>query len=303
MKIETLADFLTLVKCRGFGRAARQLYTTQPSLSSRIAAMEKELGFEVVDRSNSTFSLTPAGSAFLGYAQEIVDAYGKGRSEGRALGREGSPLRVAGIGTDSREFQLVSAIGDPAFVFVSSDMNTPFFDLLVSGRADIELTPDVAAVERLGTLDPQHEYATVPAGYGRGAIAMQASHPLAAREELTSADLDGATVTIGSLTFFEEWRDVIGVMLGEDVHAQFRLRHADNVGELARAELGDTLHICAFESVETFYGHRDDIVIRTTVDGRELRYPLCAAYRADAPDARVAELAQKIGQVLSACEG
>ena len=302
MKIETLGDFLVLVKCRGFGRAARQLYTTQPSLSSRISAMEKELGFEVIDRSQVGFALTPAGVTFLGYAQEIVDAYETGRSEGLGRARGRSPLRVTGVGMDSREFSLISGISDPPLVFVNGDMNTPFFEMLESGRADVEVAPLAPAEKLLDEPDEGPRYAVVRAGYGSGAIAMQASHPLATRDDLTCSDLDGATVTIGSLTYFDEWRAVIAEMLGDRVHLQFRLRHADNVEELSRADLGETLHVCGLESVRSFYGHRDDIVIRTRIDGHELRYPLAVVCRTDSPDRRVGDLAQQIGRVLSSRE-
>lgn len=303
MKIETLGDFLTLAKCRGFGRAARQLYTTQPSLSSRISAMEKELGFEVVDRSRPGFALTPAGTAFLGYAQEIVDAYERGRAEGRACMQDGTPLRVAGVGIDSPEFSLISGIDDPSFAFVQGDMNTPFFEMLANGRADIELIPAASAESWFQRSGQRCCYVAIEAGYGLGAIAMQASNPLASCDELASADLNGATVTIGSLTYFDEWRPVIEGMIGGEAHLQFRLRHADNAEELSRADLGDTLHICGLNSVRAFYGHRDDIVIKTRVDGRELRYPLVVVYRSDAGDPRVAELAQKIGRLLNASAG
>lgn len=298
VKIETLSDFLVLVKCRGFSRAARQLYVSQPSLSSRIATMEKELGFQVVDRSHSDFALTKAGTVFLGYAQTIVDTYEKGRAEGRACARELPPLRVAGISTDSEEFALVAEIRDPAFEFVGGSVNTPFLETVTSGQADIELTSIPVDENLTRQYDPNHAYAIVPAGFGRGAIAMAASNPLALKDDLTLDDLYGATVLIENYVHFDTWRRVVEEMIGSEAHLQYQLRHADTIAELSRMNLGDALHVCALESMASFYGRRDDIVVRATVDGHELRYPIYLVYRRDSADPRIPELAEKMRACL-----
>lgn len=110
VKVETLEEFLAVVKCRSFSQAARALYLSQSTVSSHIALMEKELGFEVIDRSRQPLMLTPAGAVFAEYAQTTVDAYRAGCAHARAVMRELPPLRIAGVSLGSNEFRLLSRI-------------------------------------------------------------------------------------------------------------------------------------------------------------------------------------------------
>lgn len=74
MKIESLSEFIVFSQYMNFTVAARKLYITQPALSYRIASMERELGFALVDRSEP-MSITPAGKVFLSGAQQVVRNY------------------------------------------------------------------------------------------------------------------------------------------------------------------------------------------------------------------------------------
>ena len=299
MKIEVLKEYLTIARLRGFSRAARQLYTSQSNLSSHIAAMERELGFEVIDRARQAFALTPAGTTFLECAQTIVDAYEAGRSECLAQAHTPPSVRMAEIPTGTSAFEAIARIEEPPFEFVATGFNTPFLEALVDGSVDIEITQAVDPARRLAELDPEHAYGVLPAGTAQLAIAMASSNPLAGITDLTSADLDGATVTISGLAFFEDWRQVVSHAVGSGVRLSFLLKGLSSPAEVARADLGDTLHICSLESVRASYRCRDDIVIRTTLDGRPLLSPCWLAFRNDGPDPRVRELAEKISAALA----
>lgn len=298
MKIEVLKEYLTIARLRGFSRAARQLYTSQSNLSSHIAAMERELGFEVIDRARQAFALTPAGTTFLECAQTIVDAYEAGRSECLAQAHTPPSVRMAEIPTGTSAFEAIARIEEPPFEFVTTGFNTPFLEALVGGTVDIEITQAVDPMRRLTELDPGHAYGVLPAGTTQLAIAMASSNPLAGITELTSTDLDGATVTISGLAFFEDWRQVVNHAVGSGARLSFLLRGLSSPAEVARADLGDTLHICSLESVRASYKCRDDIVIRTMLDGRPLLSPCWLVFRDDEPNPRVRELAEKISAAL-----
>ncbi len=75
MTIENIISFVNVYRCDGFRRAAEAMYLTQPTLSSRIKALERELGAELFERTRKGTALTPAGEAFLPYALQIVNSY------------------------------------------------------------------------------------------------------------------------------------------------------------------------------------------------------------------------------------
>lgn len=55
--------------------AAKKLFISQPSLSSSIRSLEKEIGIELFRRSQSGIHLTPEGEEFIGYARQVVEQY------------------------------------------------------------------------------------------------------------------------------------------------------------------------------------------------------------------------------------
>ena len=67
-----------------FNRAAEKLYVAQPSITSAVKELEKELGIVIFNRTGRGATLTAEGLAFLPYAkqvcaqaQNLLDAYGK----------------------------------------------------------------------------------------------------------------------------------------------------------------------------------------------------------------------------------
>lgn len=57
---------------KSFTRAAEVLYVSQPSLSKQIKILENRLGIVLLNRENSTISLTEAGRVFLQYSERIL---------------------------------------------------------------------------------------------------------------------------------------------------------------------------------------------------------------------------------------
>ena len=67
---------VTVADCGSMNEAAHRLFITQPSLSSTIRELEKELGLTLFLRSNRGISITRDGEEFLGYARQIIAQYG-----------------------------------------------------------------------------------------------------------------------------------------------------------------------------------------------------------------------------------
>ena len=64
--VEAVAEYGSLNK------AATALYMSQPNLSGAIKNLEKELGVELFERSNTGMSLTDDGQDFLKYSRRIL---------------------------------------------------------------------------------------------------------------------------------------------------------------------------------------------------------------------------------------
>ncbi len=70
--LKLLHHALVLAKHRHFGRAASALEVSQPTLSRNIAALEKQLGMRVFERSRRDVTATPGGDELLKMADELV---------------------------------------------------------------------------------------------------------------------------------------------------------------------------------------------------------------------------------------
>ena len=84
MTLQQLNDVIAIAETGSFNRAADRLYIAQPSLTSAIKELEKELGVILFNRSGKGATLTAEGVNFLPYArsvimqyQNLLDAYGK----------------------------------------------------------------------------------------------------------------------------------------------------------------------------------------------------------------------------------
>ncbi len=72
MDISSLQAFLAVAETGSFSRAAERIYRTQPAISKRIAALEKQIGARLFDRIGRGIRLTEAGAALLPRARGIV---------------------------------------------------------------------------------------------------------------------------------------------------------------------------------------------------------------------------------------
>lgn len=85
MELDWLETFLAVVDRGGFTAASEQLHRSQSRVSAHIAALERDLGVRLIDRTHRPATLTPAGEVFAGHARDIVAGVGSARSAVGAL--------------------------------------------------------------------------------------------------------------------------------------------------------------------------------------------------------------------------
>jgi DNA-binding transcriptional LysR family regulator len=73
MNLRFVEAFYWAVTLRSVTRASEKLFITQSALSSRIAALETELGVLLLDRRDKQFRLTQAGSRFARHAERLLN--------------------------------------------------------------------------------------------------------------------------------------------------------------------------------------------------------------------------------------
>jgi len=100
-----LTAFLAVVRGGSVTAAADELVVTQPSVSSAISALGRELGCELFERSGRGIRLTDAGQAFAPYAEDVIGLLERGRHAAQeAAGRASRQLRIAAVTTAAESF-------------------------------------------------------------------------------------------------------------------------------------------------------------------------------------------------------
>ncbi|MER3487260.1 MAG: LysR family transcriptional regulator [Chloroflexota bacterium] len=95
-----LRAFVAVAQTESVHRAAQRLFLTQPSVSAAIAALARELGAPLLERSGRGIRLTEAGRAFAPYASEVLGLLEQGREAVKETARpELSRVRVAAVTT------------------------------------------------------------------------------------------------------------------------------------------------------------------------------------------------------------
>lgn len=85
VQFQQLRYLLEVVEAGSFTRAASTLHVAQPSVSSAIRALERELGAPLLHRSRGAVTTTVAGETFLPWARHVLADCEAGRAAVREL--------------------------------------------------------------------------------------------------------------------------------------------------------------------------------------------------------------------------
>ncbi|MFD0313152.1 LysR family transcriptional regulator [Streptomyces flavalbus] len=184
LDLRKLRYFVAVAEHRHFGRAAEQLYIAQPVLSRQISAFERELECALLVRTTRSVELTDAGKQLYEEAQGILASVTAAVQRVHDADRGAQRLVVA----FSPGLHVSDALR--AFTARHPDVETD----VVPARwweQDAPLRDGRAQVGYLRRPFDDTGLRVIPISREPRVACVPVAHPLAARAELTSADLDG----------------------------------------------------------------------------------------------------------------
>jgi LysR family hca operon transcriptional activator len=177
--------------------AARNLHTSQPSLSRQIRDLEDEVGAQLLTRIARGIELTPAGRAFLDHARAVLSQVEAATEAARRASRPAKPCFSMGFLTGHELTWMPEALRmlreelPNIDVMISSQYSPDLADGLLKGRLDAAfLRREKAAPElafRLLLKEPL-------------SVVLPSDHRLAALKAISPKDLVGETFVTVSHT-------------------------------------------------------------------------------------------------------
>ncbi|MGW4894733.1 LysR family transcriptional regulator [Kitasatospora sp. NPDC004240] len=190
LDLRKLRYFTAVAEHRQFGRAAQELFITQPVLSRQIRAFEQELGCALFTRTTRSVELTPAGQQLYEEARRITTVVDTALRRVRETARGERRLVVA----FSTGLHVAEAIR--AFTALHPDVVVDVLPLRWWER-DAPLRDGRAQVAYLRRPFDDTGLRILPIGREAKLACLPVAHPLAGRRSLTTADLDGETILDG----------------------------------------------------------------------------------------------------------
>lgn len=194
MLLRQMRYFCAVVDAGSFTRAAEAEFVSQSAISQQVKALEADLDAELVHREGRSFTLTPAGEHFYRRARQILDEVEVLRRETVDLASgEASVLRLGYLNRYDG-WEVAGAVA--AFVRRHPRMTVESVagshdtlrDLLGSGQVDLTFS------DRRRTLQPVA--VNLPLFVGYDYVEVSEASPLAWREHVTLADLEGLTCVL-----------------------------------------------------------------------------------------------------------
>ena len=185
--LDQLLAFVTAAELGSFSAAARKLNKAQSRISSAIANLELDLGFELFDRRSKFPVLTPLGKEMLPEAQAVLSQCLRLQSRAlTAAGQEPISLRIAIDEALPLEtiHTIFSQLGDTfpnTHLVITSGSQDDIAIAIADRNADIGL---MISNSQLPTKLQLH-----PLGYLKKVLIVGKEHPLAGKQTLSLSQL------------------------------------------------------------------------------------------------------------------
>jgi DNA-binding transcriptional LysR family regulator len=134
MTIQQLKYIIAISENGSLNKAAEALFMTQPSLTSAVRELEKELGITIFNRGGKGVTLTNDGTEFLQYARQVVAQYERLLEK---YGKGGTLRKKFGISTQHYSFAVKS------FVEMVKQFDTEEYEFAIRETKTADVIEDV----------------------------------------------------------------------------------------------------------------------------------------------------------------
>lgn len=135
--VQQLSYIVKISEVGSINKASELLYVTQPSLTSSVQEVEKELGFKIFHRSGRGVSLTLEGAEFVLYARQVINQYEQLMER---FGKSENIKRKFGVSCQHYSFAV------KAFVELVKEYDTLRYDFAIRETQTKEVIGDVAVL-------------------------------------------------------------------------------------------------------------------------------------------------------------
>lgn len=193
--IRQMRYFVTLAETLHFGRAAERLHLTQPPLSRQIAALEKELGVKLIDRTSRHSTLTRAGQGFLEDSRAVLAAFDQACTNAKRADRGETGTLAIGFMMHAAYTVLPSLTR--RFLAAYPDVDVKLREVVPNA-----LVEDVLAARYdagiMFSPGPVRGLEIRPIFHEKLCLAVHKDHPLAQRKIASAQDLEGQPLIVTS---------------------------------------------------------------------------------------------------------
>ncbi|SDV01650.1 LysR family transcriptional regulator [Pseudomonas mucidolens] len=227
MNLKFLETFVWVARLKSFRLTAEKLFTTQASISSRIAVLEGELGVKLFLRDSRGVSLTPDGVKVLEYAEQMMNTLQGLKQSLETTSSKVGRIRIGAMDTVIHTWlsPLVTELMDHfplVEIELVADTALNLCDQLQKGFLDLILQTDLMRQETVRSL----ELGSHPMGW------IVASHSIYNRDYASLADLAQERIITYSKNSHPH-QDVLSLMQAHGVPAP-RMNCVNSVSAITR---------------------------------------------------------------------